>query len=122
MLDGIGAGPLTGAFGVEVSRNRTSNTGTRHSPATTSARTCPGAWADAFGGTTRTTEAYTELNMPLISGLEGINLFSLNLGGRYTSYYNKGRRGTTGQHATQNVFNWKFQTVLRAVRVGAPAH
>ena len=60
--------------------------------------------------------------MPIVSGLEGINLFSLNVGGRYTSYYNKGGAGTTGAAATQNVFNWKFQTVLRAVRVGASAH
>ncbi len=111
LMDGIGAGPLTGAFGLEISQNRTVNVGTQGTASYYERADLASAWADAFGGKTRTTEAYTELNMPLVSGQEGINLFSLNLGARYTSYYNKGGAGTTGAHATQNVFNWKFQTV-----------
>jgi outer membrane receptor protein involved in Fe transport len=109
---GIGAGPLTGALGVEVSQNRTVNSGTQGTATFYERADLANSWADAFGGKTRSTEAYTELNLPIISGVEGINLLSLNVGGRFTSYYNKGGAGTSGQDSTQNVFNWKFQTVF----------
>jgi len=111
LWDGIGAGPLTGAFGATLSQNRTVNAGTAVSASYYERADLAAAFSDRFGGKLRTTEGYVELNMPIVSGLEGINLFSLNLGGRYTSYYNKGGSGTTGAHSTQNVFNWKFQTV-----------
>ena len=111
LWDGIGAGPLTGAFGLEVSQNRTVNAGTQGTASFYERADLSSSWADAFGGKSRSTEAYTELNLPVVSGLEGINLLSVNLGARYTSYYNKGGAGTTGQHSTQSVFNWKFQTV-----------
>jgi outer membrane receptor protein involved in Fe transport len=112
LWDGFGAGPLTGAFGATISQNRTVNAGTSVGASYYERADIASAWADRFGGKTRTTEGYTELNLPLVSGQEGINLFSINLGGRYTSYYNKGGSGTTGAHATQNVFNWKFQTIF----------
>ncbi len=112
LWDGIGAGPLTGAFGLEVSQNRTVNSGTLGTATFYERADLTNSWADAFGGKTRSDEAYTELNLPLVSGVEGVNLFSINVGGRFTNYYNKGGAGTTGQHANQQVFNWKFQTVF----------
>jgi outer membrane receptor protein involved in Fe transport len=104
------AGPLTGAFGVEVSEDKVDNAGTSgdfYLRADLS-RT----WADAFGGKTRRTEGFSEFNMPLLTGIDGVNTFSVNLGGRYSSYYNKGGAGTTGESATQNVFNWKAAAVF----------
>jgi outer membrane receptor protein involved in Fe transport len=112
LWEGFGAGPLTGAIGVEVDQNRTENTGTQGTATFYERADLAGVWADAFGGKTRSEDVYTELNLPIISGLEGLNLFSVNLGGRYTSYYNKGGAGTTGQHSTQDVVEWKFQTVF----------
>ena len=112
LWDGWGAGPLTGAFGVEGRQDRVSNQGTSTTASYYERSDISSAWADAFGGKTRTTEGYTELNMPLISGRPGINLWSANVGARYSSYYNKGGAGTTGDSATQNVFNWKIQTVF----------
>jgi iron complex outermembrane receptor protein len=109
LWDGWGAGPMTGAFGVELSQDKVDNKGTRGSFFLRSDLT---SWNDSFGGKTRSTEGYTELNFPLVSGLEGINLFSINVAGRYTSYYNKGGEGTTGDSATQNTFNWKYQAVF----------
>jgi outer membrane receptor protein involved in Fe transport len=109
LWQGWGAGPLTGAFGIEVREDKVNNAGTSgdfYLRADLSRN-----WADAFGGRTRVTEGYTEFDMPLVSGVEGINLLSLNLGGRYSSYDNKGGAGTTGQSATQNVFNWKVAGV-----------
>src|SRR5690606_24128180 len=103
------AGPLTGAFGLEVREDSVDNEGSRGDFYLRSdlART----WADAYGGKTRVTEGFTELNMPLVSGQEGANLVSANFGGRYASYKNEGGSGTTGESATQNVFNWKGQLV-----------
>jgi outer membrane receptor protein involved in Fe transport len=115
LWQGWGAGPLTAAFGAEVSGNTVDNKGTRGDPYR---RIDLSNWQDSFGGTTRSTEGYTELNMPLVSGVPGANLWSLNLGGRYTSFYNKGGEGTAvdanGKHLsnTQGTFNWKVGMVF----------
>jgi outer membrane receptor protein involved in Fe transport len=104
------AGPLSGAFGLEVREDKVSNAGTSGDFYLRAdlARN----WADAFGGKTRVAEGYSEFNVPLATGLDGLNVFSVNLGGRYSSYYNKGGAGTTGESATQNVFNWKAQALF----------
>jgi outer membrane receptor protein involved in Fe transport len=109
LWQGWGAGPLTGAFGVELSENEVDNKGTRGS---FYSRSDLSSWQDSFGGRTRTKEGYTEFNMPLVSGVPGVNLWSLNVGGRYTSYENKGGAGTTGASAEQGTFNWKVATVF----------
>ncbi|MFO7324500.1 MAG: TonB-dependent receptor [Pseudomonadota bacterium] len=108
LWEGWGAGPLTAAFGFELSQNKVDNKGTRGSYYL---RSDLSSWQDSFGGKTRSTEGYAEFNMPLISGREAINLWSVNVGARYTSYYNKGGAGTTGASATQGTFNWKVATV-----------
>ncbi len=104
------AGPLTGAFGFEIREDTVDNQGSR-GPFYLRADIAR-AWGDAFGGRTRVTEGYTELNMPLVSGKPGINLWLVNLGARYASYNNEGGAGTTGQSATQGTMNWKFATVF----------
>jgi outer membrane receptor protein involved in Fe transport len=103
------AGPMSGAFGLEIREDKVSNAGTSGDFYLRAdlARN----WADAFGGKTRVTEGYAEFDVPLVSGVEGVNLFSMNLGARYASYHNKGGAGTTGESATQNVFNWKAAAV-----------
>ncbi|MEO8314014.1 MAG: TonB-dependent receptor [Pseudomonadota bacterium] len=116
LWQGWGAGPLTSAWGVEARKDTASQNGTQGSlwERFDLAR----VWADAFGGSTTVTEGFSELNMPLVSGQPGVNLWSLNMGGRYSSYHNKGGAGTAvdedGNHlkSTQNVFNWKFQTIF----------
>ncbi|HWL64324.1 MAG TPA: TonB-dependent receptor [Steroidobacteraceae bacterium] len=104
------AGPLTGAFGLEFREDEVDNQGSR-GPFYLRADIAR-AWGDAFGGRTRVTEGYTELNLPLVSGLEGVKLWSVNAGARFASYNNKGGAGTTGQSATQHTLNWKFSTVF----------
>ncbi len=68
------------------------------------------AWNDQFGGRTRTLEGYTEFNMPLITGMDGVERWSIDAAFRYSSIYNKGLAGTTRDHLTQDTPNWKFQT------------
>ncbi len=66
------AGPLAGAFGIEVREDKVSNAGTTGDFYLRAdlARN----WADAFGGKTRVTEGFTEFDMPLVTGLDGANL------------------------------------------------
>jgi outer membrane receptor protein involved in Fe transport len=104
------AGPLTGAFGLEFREDAVDNAGSR-GPFYLRADIAR-AWGDAFGGRTRVTEGYTELNLPIVADVEGVNLWSVNAGARYASYNNKGGAGTTGQSATQGTLNWKFSTVF----------
>jgi outer membrane receptor protein involved in Fe transport len=110
LWSGWGAGPLTGAFGLEVREDSVSNKGSKgdYYLRADLSRT----WADAFGGKTRVGEGYTELNMPVVSGLDGINMLSLNVGARYSTYHNKGGAGTTGESATQDTMNWKLAAVF----------
>jgi outer membrane receptor protein involved in Fe transport len=102
------AGPLSGAFGLEVRENKVSQDPTAGDLWLRAdlSRT----WADAFGGRTRVYEGYTEFNMPLVAGQDGINLLNINAAVRYGIYDNKGGAGTTGESATQRTPNWKFAT------------
>jgi outer membrane receptor protein involved in Fe transport len=109
LWEGWGAGPLTAAAGFELSDNTVDNKGTRGAFVQ---RADLSSWQDSFGGSTKTKEGYAEMNMPLVSGMPGVNLWSLNAAGRYTSYENKGGAGTTGASATQGTFNWKIATVF----------
>ena len=104
------AGPLTGAFGLELREDKVNNAGSDGAPYERADYTF--GWADAFGGKTRVVEGYTELNMPLISGVEGINLLSINGAVRYAKYRNQGGAGTTGEKVTQTATNWKFSTIF----------
>ncbi len=110
LWQGWGAGPLSAAFGVEVREDKVGNVGTEGDFYTRAdlART----WADAFGGKTRVTEEFTELNLPLVTGHDGLNLLAINGSVRYSSYHNKGGAGTTGEAATQGTLNWKFSSVF----------
>ncbi len=103
------AGPVTAAFGLELREDRVDNRGSR-GPLYLRADISR-AWGDAFGGRTRVAEGYTELNLPLVSGREGMNLWSMNAALRHASYHNKGGAGTTGQSASQGTLNWKLSTV-----------
>jgi outer membrane receptor protein involved in Fe transport len=102
------AGPLAGAFGLELRDNTVDNQGSR-GPFYERADLSQ-VWGDAFGGRTRVAEGYAELNMPLVRGRQGINWWSANAALRYGIYNNKGGAGTTGASATQDTPNWKFQT------------
>jgi outer membrane receptor protein involved in Fe transport len=107
---GWGAGPLTAALGFEMRENKTDNEGTKGG--FYERADLASVWADAFGGTTRVTEAYTELNLPLVSGQDGINMLAVNAALRYGWYHNKGGAGTTGESATQRTPNWKFSATF----------
>jgi outer membrane receptor protein involved in Fe transport len=104
------AGPLTAALGVEYRKDKVDNKGSDGNAFERA--DFPFPWADAFGGTTEVTEEYLELNLPLVSGVEGLNLWSINGAVRHARYRNKGGAGTSGASATQKITNWKFSTMF----------
>lgn len=104
------AGPLTGAFGVELRQDQLDNSGIEGSLIERTDFNI--TFSDAFGGKTRVGEAYTELNMPLISGMDGINQLSIDGAVRYAKYNDKGAAGTNGDSLTQSITNWKFSSVF----------
>jgi outer membrane receptor protein involved in Fe transport len=110
LWEGFGAGPMTAAFGLELRENKTDNEGTAGD--FYARADLASVWADAFGGTTRVAEGYTELDLPLASGLPGVNLLAVNGALRYGVYKNKGGAGTTGESATQKTPNWKLSTTF----------
>jgi outer membrane receptor protein involved in Fe transport len=110
LWQGWGAGPLTGAFGLEYRKDEVDNSGSlgnyyeKFDIAT--------GWSDKFGGSTEQTESFMELNLPLVSGVPGINLLSISGAVRYNQIKNKGGAGTSGDSLTQDTTNWKFSTVF----------
>jgi outer membrane receptor protein involved in Fe transport len=112
LWEGLDAGPMTGAFGLEIRENKTDNKGTEGLTTIYERADLASVWSDGYSGKSRVTEGFAELNLPLVSGLEGINLLSANIGARYASYYNKGGMGTTGASATQGTFNWKASALF----------
>jgi outer membrane receptor protein involved in Fe transport len=111
LWEGFSAGPLTAAFGVELRQNKTDNEGTEGD--FYARADLANVWADAFGGRTRVAEGYTELDLPLLAGLDGIDLLSVNGALRYGVYNNKGGAGTTGESATQKTPNWKVSATFQ---------
>ncbi|HWL63557.1 MAG TPA: TonB-dependent receptor [Steroidobacteraceae bacterium] len=100
------AGPLTGAFSLDLLQNVNDSRGTEGDIYVKS--DLGSNWANAFGGKTRNIEPSIELNMPLLSGVEGAELLAISGTYRHGFYYVKGGAGTTGEHATQETPTWRL--------------
>jgi len=110
LWQGFGAGPLTGAFGIEYRDDKVDNSGSQGNYY--EKFDIQTGWSDKFGGSTKQAETFMELNMPLLQGLEGVNLLSVSGAVRYNRIKNKGGEGTTGNSLTQDTTNWKFSAVF----------
>ena len=105
LWEGWGAGPLSGAFSLDVLQNKNDSQGTAGD---VYVKSDLGAnYSNAFGGTTRNIEPSIELNMPLVSGVEGVDLLAISGTYRHGFYYVKGGAGTTGESATQETPTWR---------------
>jgi outer membrane receptor protein involved in Fe transport len=100
------AGPLTAALSLDVLQNENDSRGTEGDIYVKS--DLGSNFANAFGGKTRNIEPSLELNFPLLSGVDGVNLLSISGTYRHGFYYVKGGAGTTGEHATQETPTWRF--------------
>jgi outer membrane receptor protein involved in Fe transport len=100
------AGPLTSALTLDVSLNKNNSRGTEGDIYVKS--DLGTNYANAFGGKERQIEPALELNFPLISGQDGVDLLSVSGTYRHGFYYVKGGAGTTGEHSTQETPTWRF--------------
>ena len=81
---GWGAGPLLGAFGIEHRREELLNTvADLPKPIRIDILL---QYGDAFGGNTKVTEEFTELEMPLLANKAGAKLLSINAAYRHAKY------------------------------------
>jgi outer membrane receptor protein involved in Fe transport len=110
LWEGLGAGPMTAAFGVEYRKDTVDNSGSQGNYYERYDVTS--GWSDAFGGSTSQTESFMELNLPLVSGVPGVNLWAINGAVRYNHIKNKGGAGTTGASSSNNTVNWRFSTTF----------
>lgn len=68
-------------------------------------------YGDSFAGDTEVMEAFTEVEVPLLRGVPGARLWTVNLAGRYAEYKTTGGFGTIGGTNKQNISTWKLATV-----------
>jgi hypothetical protein len=120
------AGPLTAAFSLDLLQNVNDSRGTEGDIYVKS--DLGSSWANAFGGKTRNIEPSVEVNMPLLTGVEGADLLAISGTYRHGFYYVKGGAGTTGEDATQETPTWRlsaeyapFNWVLSRVVLLQPA-
>ena len=110
LWEGFGAGPLTGAFGIEYRKDEVNNSGSQGNYY--EKFDIQTGWSDKFGGSTAQSESFMELNLPLVSGVPGINLCRSTVPCATTRSRTRVATGTTGGTLTQDTTNWKFQTVF----------
>jgi iron complex outermembrane recepter protein len=107
--DGWGAGPLAAAFGIEGRKDKLDNIA---ADIPFAQRTdFPLQYGDSFGGVTKVTEGFLELEMPLLKDVPGAKIASLNGAVRKAHYKNEGGLGTSGQTGTQDITSWKGAAV-----------
>ncbi len=106
---GWGAGPLSAAVGAEYRKDELANLA---GDLPFAQRTDFGLqYGDSFGGTTKITEEFVELEMPLLRDKPGAQVLTLNTAGRHASYDQQGGIGTTGASKTVNIDTWKVALV-----------
>jgi iron complex outermembrane recepter protein len=106
---GWGAGPLSAATGVEWRKDELANLA---GDLPFAQRTDFGAqYGDSFGGTTKITEEFLELEMPLLRDKPVVKSLTVNAAGRHASYDQQGGIGTTGANKTVNIDTWKVALV-----------
>jgi outer membrane receptor protein involved in Fe transport len=111
--EGLAAGPLMGAFGLEYRKEDLVN----------SAGDLPRAqrtdfslqYGDSFAGQTDVKEAFAEFEMPFLRDKPGAQMLMMNVAGRRSEYENQGGLGTTGETGTQAFTTWKWAFVYDPV-------
>lgn len=109
LWQGWGAGPLMAATGVEYRIEKLTN----------DAGDLPFyertdfayQFGDSFSGKTTVSEAFVELEMPLLRGVPGANLWTLNGAARHTRYKTEDNLNTANADSKVDVTTWKLASV-----------
>src|SRR5690606_20310285 len=110
LSQGVGAGPFQAAFGLEYRKEEGDNIAAEELPDHVRTDFLI-QYGESFAGDVDVTEAYIELNTPLLRDRPGAQLLELNLAGRWSEYKNQGREGTTREKRTHDMFTWKLSGV-----------
>lgn len=106
---GLGAGPLVSAFGAEYRNEELNNDVNSNLPDATRVDIVA-QYGDAFGGEVEATEAFVELELPLLAGKPGAQLWSVNAAYRDARYKTTDLVRDAGT-STQDISSYKFSTV-----------
>jgi iron complex outermembrane receptor protein len=115
LWQGWGAGPMLGAAGVEFRIEELDNL---------TSKTRPQAYRDDmsltfgndFGGETKVSEAFVEVELPLLSGKRGAELWNVNTAVRRTHYDNTETRYSNGAvNGQHDVTTWKVSMAYEPV-------
>jgi outer membrane receptor protein involved in Fe transport len=109
LWSGFGPGPLVGAFGVEIRNDELQNDVNEEIPA---ARRVDIAaqYGDAFGGKVDVTEAFIELELPLLANKPGAQQLSINTAYRDATYETTDTDRGQGT-SEQDIESWKTSLV-----------
>jgi iron complex outermembrane recepter protein len=106
---GIGAGPLVSAFGAEYREESLRNDVNSNLPDPTRIDIVA-QYGDAFGGDVESTEAFVELELPLLADKPGAELLSINAAYR-DSRYDTTDRVRSGGTSSQDIGSRKFSVL-----------
>ena len=109
LWQGLGAGPLTSAFGAEFRQEGLRNDVNSDLPDPTRIDIVA-QYGDSFGGDVEATEAFVELDLPLLANKPGAQLWSINAAYR-DARYKTTDAVRTGGTSTQDIASYKFSTV-----------
>lgn len=113
--DGIGAGPFQLAAGVEYRTEKGENIGSQAGAPDYVRTDYLIQYGESFSGKVEVTEAFLELNTPLLRERRGAQLLEFNTAVRESEYKNTGLEGTTGEQRSNNFTTWKISGVYDPV-------
>lgn len=105
--DGIGAGVIKGAAGVEYRQEKGENIGSQNGAPDYVRTDYLIQYGESFAGNVDVLEGYGEIDLPLLRDAPLAKRFDLNLAARYSQYRNEGKAGTTGEKRTHDMLTYK---------------
>ncbi|MDB6043446.1 MAG: hypothetical protein JWM63_1997 [Gammaproteobacteria bacterium] len=104
---GFGAGPVSGAVGVEYRTEKGENIDNPGVPSNVASDYLI-QYGASFSGKVNVTEGYVETNIPVFKNLPGADRLEFDAALRESRYDNQGLAGTDGTEAKHNMTTWKL--------------
>jgi iron complex outermembrane receptor protein len=112
---GMGAGPFQLAAGVEYRTELGHNIGSQNGAPDYVRTDYLIQYGESFSGKVNVTEAFAELNTPLLRDRPGASRLEFNTAIRESNYDNQGLEGTTGESRSHSFTTWKISGIYDPV-------
>jgi len=112
---GMGAGPFQLAAGVEYRTELGHNIGSQNGAPDYVRTDYLIQYGESFSGKVNVTEAFAELNTPLLRDRPGASRLEFNTAIRESNYNNQGLEGTTGESRSHSFTTWKVSGIYDPV-------